>query len=358
VPKAEDEPTDRSYRWQGGLGDEVPDHYTIEARRAAEDLTRARQGEAATANPTDTDRMTAAVDAMRAAYPGRELPANFLQDLQAHAEQAKQAQEFNQAETVRTEQPHVEQPQQSQDPADEIRQVLGNNPAVRRALEAELRTVEESRAQHAASAKAAAQVSAASLLANYPELAHVPTDQLQTAIASIAQVNPQRAAQINAHLERTQSLFNAFQQAEGQRATIQQQQMQQWVAAQDAEFDRQVTSKETPESMRKITEDVVALAGEYGIGKEQLAALWQSQPLMRSAPFQRMMVDAARYRAAQREVANKIDRSVPPVQRPGVAPLRNDDSGVAAAMKAFHADPSPKSAAALLIARRAANSRR
>src|SRR5262249_30599745 len=37
---------------------------------------------------------------------------------------------------------------------------------------------------------------AASLLASFPELANVPTDQLQTAVNAIAQVSPQRAAAI------------------------------------------------------------------------------------------------------------------------------------------------------------------
>jgi hypothetical protein len=354
--EAEAEPVDRGYRWQGGRGDPVESEYTIEARRAAEDLVRVRQGEAAAANPTDTGRMTAAVDAMRQAY-GRELPPDFLTNLQQHAEAAQRQQQQPQPEQFQAQQTDQQATQQQQqDPADAVRQVLENNPAVRQALEAELQQTEQARAAYAQQARAAAQISAASLLASYPELAHVPTDQLQTAISSIAQVNPQRAAQINAHLERTQTLYNAFQSAESQRATIQQQQLQQWIASQDAEFDRQVTSKETPESMRKITEDVVALAGEYGIGKQELAALWQSQPLMRAAPFQRMMVDAAKYRAAQREVVTKLDRSAPPVQRPGVSQPRTDDSQ--AAMAKFKVDPNPKSAAALLMARRAATSRR
>jgi hypothetical protein len=357
VPKAEDEPIDRGYRWQSGLGDPVESEYTIETRRAAEDLTRARQNDAAAANPTDTDRIAQAVDAMRAAYPGRELPPTFVQDLQVHAQQAAEAQQTEQP----GHQPQVDQ-QPVGPPLDErarLEQAWQNTPAeVQAAIQQELQQTEQARAAYAQQALAAARVAGAALFANFPELASLSAQELPHAISAIAKVNPEKAMAIQAQVQRTQQLWQASQQAEAQRAAIQSQQLQQWAAQQDAVFEREVASKESPETMRKLAETVVGMAEEYGVSKDELAAAWQSQPVMRSAAFQRMMVDAAKYRMATREVVNKIDRSAPPVQRPGVSQPRVDDSGVAAAMKAFRSDPSPKSAAALLIARRAANSRR
>jgi hypothetical protein len=128
-----------------------------------------------------------------------------------------------------------------------------------------------------------------------------------------------------------------------------------WVAEQDAIFEREVAVKETPERMKEITQNVVELAREYGVSGEELAAAWQSQPVLRSAAFQRIMVDAAKYRMAQKQIVNKgAARPVPPVQRPGVSQPRSGDDGVARALKAFSNDPSPKAAADLLMARRAA----
>jgi hypothetical protein len=127
------------------------------------------------------------------------------------------------------------------------------------------------------------------------------------------------------------------------------------VAEQDAIFEREVAVKETPERMKEITQNVVELAREYGVSGEELAAAWQSQPVLRSAAFQRIMVDAAKYRMAQKQIVNKgAARPVPPVQRPGVSQPRSGDDGVARALKAFSNDPSPKAAADLLMARRAA----
>jgi hypothetical protein len=121
-------------------------------------------------------------------------------------------------------------------------------------------------------------------------------------------------------------------QSEAQRAAIQQQQLKAWVAQEDQKFSA-ATAHESPETMRKISEAAVELAGEYGVSKQELAALWNSQPIMRSSAFQRIMADAARYRLAQKEVVNKLDRSTPPVQRPGVAPIRGNDGEVDQAMR-------------------------
>ena len=356
VPQAEAERVDRGYRWQSGLGEKVEDHYTLEARRAAEDLTRVRQGEAATANPLDTDRMTAAVDAMRRAY-GRELPPDFIPNLQAHADQAQQ-----QAQP-QTEQPQVEQiqaqaPEQpAQDEWARLEQAWRiTPPEVQAALWQELQQTEAVRAQYQQATWQAAQVSAAALLSFAPELVGIPTDQIGVAVSLIAKTNPGRAAEIQQQLSRTKALYDASIHAQQQQQRLQAQQLKQWVAAQDAEFDRAVTSKEARVDAQNYRR-CCCTCPRIRVDREQLAHLWQSQPLMRSAPFQRMMVDAARFRAAQREVVNKLDRSTVPVQRPGVSQPRGDDSGVTAAMKAFRSDPNPKSAAALLMASRAANRR-
>jgi hypothetical protein len=68
--------------------------------------------------------------------------------------------------------------------------------------------------------------------------------------------------------------------------------------------------------MQEITQNLVELAQEYGVSKQELAEVWKSQPVLRSSAFQRIMVDAARYRMATREAATKISKPVPPVQSP------------------------------------------
>ena len=347
VPKvAEDTPiVDRNYHWDGGKGDAVPENYTLEARQAANDLARVRQQEALSREP-DT---AAQIDEVRNAWNN---PQAQQQQPQPDPQTQLQQQEAQQ---------QVEQPPQQQQPPtqeDQLRKILTEHPEVRRAMEVELQQVEAARQAYQSGTWQAAQVSAASLLANYPELAQVPSEHLKTAIAAVAATNPERAMQINAHLERTQALYNASKQAEAQQQQLQMQNLHAWVSDQDRIFERDVIAKEDPATLQKVKDNLVQIAQEsYGISKEQLSHALLTNPILRSSSFQSVFLDAAKYRLAQRESAGKLDRSVPPVQRPGVATDQNVDTGVERALEKFRASPDAKSAAALLVARRAATRR-
>ena len=229
---AEDAPiTERDYKWQQGHGENVEPHFTVDARRASVDLAQVREAEHLAAQP-DT---AAAVDEVRNAWnnPQQQQP-------QPDPQTQQQPQQV------------VEQPQQQQvSQEDQLRKILTEHPEVRKAMEVELQQVEVARQAYQTGTWQAAQVSAASLLANYPELAQVPTEHLKTAIAAVAATNPERAMQINAHLERTQALYNASKQAEAQQQQLQMQNMQAWVAAEDARFERDVVSKEDPRNVPK-----------------------------------------------------------------------------------------------------------
>jgi hypothetical protein len=324
-----DDPIPRTYVQHGGPdhGEKVPPNETISVERASEDLTRQRAFEHEAQQPPPED-VAAAIDNVRAQATQQPQP-EAQPDAQTHEQQA--------------------QPADGVDP--EIAQAL-QNPKIRAALEAEVAQAEQA-AQYASLTRTAAQVSAASLFSFAPELASLPTEQLPHAMAAIAKVNPARAAEIQAQLQRTQALWEASRQAEAQRAATQQQQLKAWAAQQDAIFEREVVAKEGRENMQKITDGVVAMAEEFGLSKQELAEAVKSNPIMRSAPWQRMMVSAAKYHMAQKEVVNKIDRSAPPVQRPGVASNRTaNDYAVEAALKQFRADASVANAVKLLQARR------
>jgi hypothetical protein len=344
VKQAEAEPLVRTYQYLTGdkAGEAIPDNQTITAERAARDVSTMREYEAASQQPQQSD-IANAIDSFRNAYA-----ANPQQQQQIAEQPQGQQQEQPQA----TEQ--AQQPEQATPPGidPEIAQAL-NNPKIRAALEAEVQSAEQARAAFAQGARQAAQVAAASVLSNFPELANVPAAHLQTAIDVIARQDPQRAMAINGALQRTQALLTASQQAEAAQQQIQAQNLKQWIASEDAKFT-QATANETPETMRRIAENIIALAEDYGVSREQLGAVWQSQPVLRSAAFQPIMVDAARYRMATKEVAAKVHREIPLVQRPGVSRPHNSNDEVDSAMAKFRSDPNPKSAAALLTARRRA----
>jgi hypothetical protein len=335
-------PTDRGYRWEGGQGKPVEPEYTVDPRRAAEDISRVRALEHQQIdNPQAT---AAAIDAAR---------ADVLQAQQPAAEQPQ-----TQPEPVQ-QQPTGEQ-QQAQSQEDEIRRVLEQNPVVRQALEVELKTVSDSRAQYEAGLQAAAKIAGANLYASFPELVNVPSEQLNTVISAIGQSNPQRAEAMRSHLQQTATLMSAMQQAEQQRTETRQQNFNAWRKAESARFDQMMQARgESPESVKKIAEALPEIIEkDYGISREELAYVLQTNPALHSANFQLALLDAAKYRLAQREVVNKIDRTAPPVQRPGTSQPRTNDADVGSALNAIRSNPSVENAVRLLQARRASNSRR
>lgn len=317
--------------YRNDTGERIPSSEYISIEKAAQDLSDVRQRDLASISPT-VGEVQAGIDAARQQYAEAVQP------------QPTQPQQQPQAQTVEA---------QPQDPNAEIRQVLEQYPAVRQALEAEVQQVEQARAAYAQQARQAAQMAGASLLATFPELANVPTDQLGTAISSIAQVNPQRAQAINAHLERTSALLNMAGKAQEAQAQLQAQQTAAWTKAQDDAYDA-MTKDDTPEMRNKIGTEAIAMLREYGASDADIKAAWESPGAFRSAIGQRILRDAAAYRIAQREVVNKVDRSVPPVQRPGTGQPTNRDSGVEDAIAKFRANPTPLTGAAVLAARRAA----
>jgi hypothetical protein len=338
---ADGDPVPRNYVQIGGddHGQPASENETISLERAATDLSRQRAIEAASQEPMQVE-VAAGIDQVR---------ANYAQSQQPQPQQA----EFNQTQAQTEQQPDI-------DP--EIQQAL-SNPKVRAALEAEVNSAESARVQYAQATAQAAQLAGASLLASFPELASVPANQLQTAIQVIGVRDPQRAQAINAQLERVQALLSASQQAQhaqaqiqAQRAATQQQQLQAWVAAEEQKFDREVLAKENPETVKKIKEALPQILTEdYGISREDLAHAVQTNPILRSAAFSSVLLDAAKYKLAQRDAAAKVSRPVPPVQKPGVASNRFANDGVEAALKAFRQNPGPETGAALVAARRAAS---
>jgi hypothetical protein len=332
IPVAEAEAIDRSCRWLGGdkVGEKLDPKYVLTPEKASDDLKAVREADAEAVKQELTAQD---VDAVRDAY--------------------NQAQQPPQPEPAQTAEAQPQQPADGVDP--EIAQAL-QNPKIRAALEAEVSAAEQARVAYQQGALNAARISAPSMLSQWPELAQLSAEQLPHALAAIKAVDPAKATAIETQFNRTSQLWQAARQAEAAQQQIQAQQVKAWAAEQDKIFEREVASKETPARMQEITNNVVELAQEYGVSKDELIAAWQSQPILKSAAFQRMMVDAAKYRMAQKAVPEKISRPVPPVQRPGTSQPR-DDGDVSGAMRAFNANPSPQSAAKLLMARRAANRR-
>jgi hypothetical protein len=334
VPQAEAE-TVRDYHWQNGQGKKVAAEYEVDAKRAADDLTRVREQEVAAANQ---DLNAQQVDAIRQGYQEAQQPA------QPEAQPQPEAQATAE--------------QQSPDDAvvEEVRRVLEANPRVRQALESELQVTEQHRQAYVSATRTAAQLSAAAMFSQWPELTSLSEAQLPIALQMIQKQDPAKAAAIETAFQKTKGLWQAAKAAEQQHVATQQkvqdQQTKAWMAQQDKAYDAAV--KDTPEQRAKLGEEAIAMLKEYGATDSEIAAAWSTPGPFRSAVGQRILRDAAAHRLAQRGVAEKISKPVPLVQKPGVSRPQDNSEDVSAAMRRFNANPTPRNAAEILLARRAA----
>ncbi len=93
---------------------------------------------------------------------------------------------------------------------------------------------------------------------------------------------------------------------------------------------------------------------DYGVDPREFFTSGTESKFLRSAAAQKILVDAAKYRMMQKTAKAVPTREIPPVQRPGVAGPRSNqsDSNLAALSARLGKSGSLKDAAALLSARR------
>ena len=120
----------------------------------------------------------------------------------------------------------------------------------------------------------------------------------------------------------------------------------------------QFIAQQPAEETRAVKENVARVVRDYyGVDPQQLAQALQTTPAFRAAPFQKMLFESVRSHLTQEAIAaKKIPPTVPNVQRPGVGRSQPSysDEVESSALKAFTRDPSPKTAATYLNAKRAA----
>jgi hypothetical protein len=333
----QDEPTDRSWQWLQGekQGQPMDPKYTLTEDQAADSLIAARTQDVNAKYP-GIDEMAAKIDAARKEY-----------------QQGPNPPQLEEPQPVEAQQPEQQQPEQIDGVHPDVVAALQNE-HVRNALSAEVQQAEQARQAYQQATLQAAQLSAASLFSFAPELANMSAQELPGALRLISQQSPERAAAINAHIQRTSNLYQASQQAAAQQQQLQNQQMERWAETQDQQFESTI-AKENPETIRQVKNSVAeVLETEYGIDKDTLRQLYQTQPFLRQASTQRLLFDLTKAKLAERSIATKLDRSVPPVQHHGTSSgVRGGDDGVAAALARFNANPTPQNGAALLGARRA-----
>jgi hypothetical protein len=314
-------------------GNPAPRTETLTIERAADDLSAMRKSEAADAISDD--------DAALLAELGVELDDKAAETDDDTAELASIA------ESRRTD----------GDLDAELETAL-NHPHIREALQKQVAENETARQQYQNGIDAAAQIAQAAFMQSFPEFANATPDQYPNIVAAIAAQNPGRLSQMHAAVVNSSRLFEA-QRVESQRAAERQAaEFKTYAAEQDALFD--TAAKDIPPAQQqRAFNEVVAAAKEFGIQPADFTRMMATDRVLKSAPVQRMMLEAGLYRAMMKSSKTTVSKDIPPVQRPGARqPSAGFDSQRVSNLKAqFDRDPSLKNAAALRTARRAASNR-
>jgi hypothetical protein len=349
LPPVEEPAIVRQYSRQGGehAGETMPANETVSAEQAAHDLFLAREQDALATKTAADAELRQAVDALRAdqQQPVAEQPA----------------------------QPEVPQPeaQPAQEDRNQKIQRMLQDPdflaAAQESIQAQAQQAEQARQTYEQAVLQNANVTLANISARYPELRNVGLDQWPTVLQTLQTSNPQRFQQISQELQGTRANLEQAAQVMASQQQQYQQQLNQAAstaaqrfnaAARDADADFSDYAKAQNVSdgqLKEIRAEAFAMLRE-SMTVEQIAAEYNSNWLFRSAQSQRILMDAARYRLAQKNLAkNAAQKPVPPVQRPGQGRAdfvdARDASTRELSAKLTH-DGTLKSATELLIARR------
>jgi hypothetical protein len=357
TPGERNEITERTWGDPRDWSKHAPGNLVVSAEHASDMLKEARDWEQQVAQSGVDAEIARAVDELRAgdAQQPTVQPEPQAQELQPQLETAP-------AEVSELDRMLAELPEHRRAPF-----VTAFNEMVTRAQHQASteyqQAVQQAQAVAQQNEQAAAQTllrGEALLLSQAPELAQVPREQRLLALDILEKQNPQRAAQIRAldrqigmHLQneayQVQVAQQRQQQAQQQQVEAQKQQFRQYADYHDS----RTLLNETPEVRTAIQNTLIADAEKEGIDKQTLAQIWNSNPVARHSFFQNLIADGMKYRLAQRSIPKAVTRTVPRVQRPGVANQESRDySETAALQRRFSERPTLKNAAELVAARR------
>jgi len=236
----------------------------------------------------------------------------------------------------------------------DIEKVLAN-PKVRAAITAKVAEADARGAAYETSVQEIGKARIAALAGDFPELANLPLDKWAAAINVMHQREPARAQQAFARLQGLAQVEAAAQQIKAQKTAKDQGEFKTYAAKENARF-AELTKGIAPKEMAAVKAEIPRMLKEYGVSDpHQFLAAIHGQSTFPRASAERIMVDAAKWRMAQRAAKPSPTRIVPNVTRPGIAGPRGaerSDTGLAALSAKLSKTGNIKDAAKLLMARR------
>ena len=232
-------------------------------------------------------------------------------------------------------------------------------PEIAEAINRRVSEVDSAKVELDTSINLAKQFAQASLIEQFPEFAGMTADQLPAALQLTRQQDPQKFQRVCNILDRVTRLQGAQDMLAKQRDDAIKREFSSWAKEEDTKFDAMMEGI-SPDRKIEVRNEIMNGVREAGILPQNFLQMYQEQPIMRHAAFQKMMFDAAQWRILQREKANlhPSPRPAPPVQRPGVSgAMRNASDSIANLDAQLNRSGTVDDALKLLQARRSGSRR-
>lgn len=303
-------------KYTDGEGKPAAANEAVTLARAARDYATATAGDRHAAEGKSSEALATRIDALRA-----EVAANDPDAPEFYGFKQPEAGGERDGDVEETAGVAKDQGKHSQlDP--DIEQLM-QHPQVRLAIEEKVGEVERARRSYVDGLDAAMQIAQVSFVSQFPELAALAPERLPEALAQIAQQDPAKLARIQAIVAGSEQL-RARQSEEMQRtAAAVRSNFQNYAKAEDARLETMLKG-ETKDTRQAVAQEIMASAKASGIEPAEMQRLFDSEPLMRNAIFQRMMYDAGKYRLMMKAKERVTAKPMPPVQRPGMASSRGE----------------------------------
>lgn len=239
----------------------------------------------------------------------------------------------------------------------EVRRVQNEAAEKLKGLTAREQAAEQARQAHEARANEAMNVLLREQVRDFPDIRSMED------VTKLAQTDPLRYIQWQAHQQELQAQASVVQEA-NQRSTQERQNHRvSYMTAQDAALKKAIPEFSNAAKLTDARERALPLLAEYGLSAEQLAKWADTDAgfeILQHSGFQHLIADLMKARdgdaARQKAAKAPVNKAVPPVMRPGSRqPAGN--SALQEATKVFNHNPTPANAAKLALARRAASSR-
>lgn len=298
-------------------GERAAANEAVTLSRAARDYASATASDRQVAESESSEALAARIDELRAEVAASDPDAPEFYGFEQPASDDRRDEE-----TAARSEVNSSQEQRSAAPDPDI-ETLMQHPQVRLALEEKVGEVERARRGYVEGLDAAMQIAQASFVSQFPELAALTPEQLPVALAQMAHQDPAKLSRIQAIVAASEQL-RARQGEEMRRtADASRRDFQNYAKVEDARLDA-LLKGETSGVRQAVAQEIMTSAKDSGIEPDELQRLFDSEPLMRNATFQRMMYDAGKYRLMMKARDAVAAKPIPPVQRPGMAAGRGE----------------------------------